>query len=193
MVFCINMIIPKIIFYLNIAAWLLPPFRQKGCKYFLYFLVLALSDPIFTVIDWFYPTDSTTYYVFISTILLIVLFRKKFLYLMLIFIILMNFFLTNLEIRVFTFVIHFIILIYFLKEFIVIISEESKIIVFNLVLVLYEASIIFKFAASYLSIAGYLYFYITTAFEILIAGFFTLYNEKNSPAINIQMEPRETE
>jgi hypothetical protein len=185
------MIIPKIIFYLNIAAWLLPPFRQKGCKYFLYFLILALSDPIFTIIDWFYPTDSTTYYVFISTMLLIVLLRKKFLYLLLIFIIILNIYLNNLEIRIFTFVIHFVILLYFLKEFVVIISEESKIIIFNLVLVLYEASIIFKFAASYLAIAGYLYFYITTAFEIFIAVFFTIYNEKNSPVINIQMEPRE--
>jgi hypothetical protein len=187
------MIIPKIIFYLNIAAWLLPPFRQKGCKYFLYFLILALSDPIYTIIDWFYTTDATTYYVFISTMLLIVLVRKKYLYLLLIFIVLMNFYLNNLEIRVFTFVIHFIILLYFLKEFIVIISEESKIVIFNLVLILYEASIIFKFAASYLAIAGYLYFYITTAFEILIAVFFILYNEKNSPALNIQMEPRETD
>ena len=60
---------------------------------------------------------------------------------------------------------------------------------FNLILLLYEASVLFKFSASYFITAGYLFFYITTAFEILIAVFFSLVNEKNSPVLKLQMEP----
>jgi hypothetical protein len=187
------MIIPKIIFYLNILAWLLPPFRQKGCRYFLYFLILAVSDPLFTVIDYFHQTDSTFLYLVVSILILMVLFRKAYLSLLLIPVILLGIYLSNLEIRAFTFIVHFVILLYFLKEFILLISDKSRILIFNLILVLYEASIMFKFAATYLAIAGYLFFYITTAFEIFIAVFFTVYNEKSSPVINLRMEPRETE
>ncbi len=187
------MIIPKIIFYINVSFWLLPPFRQKGCKYFLYFLILALSDPIVMIINWFRPLESSVYYLVVSTFILIVLLKKKYLLLTLILILFAAIYLSNPEIRMFTFLVHFIILLYFLREFIMIISKDSGILIFNLMLVLYEASIIFKFAASYLSIAGYLYFYLTTAFEIFIALFFAIFNEKNSPFIKLQMEPREIE
>lgn len=186
------MIIPKIIYFFNIFAWLLPPFRQKGCKYFLYFLILALSDPIFGLINWIHNSNSTSYYLFVSTLLLISLLRKKVLLFSLLIVLFLSIYLNNPEIRFFTFLVHFVILLYFLKEIIVIISRDSKIVLFNLVLVLYEATVLFKFAASYLEIAGYLFYYITTAFEVLIAVFFTIYNEKNSPAINLQMEPTET-
>jgi hypothetical protein len=185
------MIIPKIIFIFNTVAWLLPPFRQRGCKYFLYFLILALSDPVFSLIDWIHPSNSTPYYLFVSTLILVTLLKKKILLLSLLIVILLSIYLSNPEIRLFTSLVHFMILLYFLKEMIVIISRESKIIIFNLVLVLYEASVFFKFTASYLEITGILYFYITTAFEVFIAIFFTIYNEKNSPVINLQMEPTE--
>ncbi len=186
------MIIPKIIYIFNTVAWLLPPFRQRGCKYFLYFLILALSDPIFGLIDWIHASNSTAYYLFVSTLLLISLLKKKILLLSLIIVVLLSIYLSNPEIRIFTSLVHFVILLYLLKEMIVIISRESKIVIFNLILELYEASVLFKFVASYLEITGILYFYITTAFEVFIAIFFTIYNEKNSPAINLQMEPTET-
>ena len=183
------MIIPKIIWFLNIAAWLLPPFRQKGCKYFVYFLILALSDPVFQIIDMVRNSDSTSYYLVVSTLILITLFKKKSLLLLMIPILFLSIYLSNPEIRIFTFLVHFIILLYFLKEFIIILGQESKILIFNLMLVLYEASVLFKFGATYFEIAGYLFFYLTTAFEILIAIFFTVYNEKNSPVIKLKMEP----
>jgi len=185
------MIITKIIFYTQTIAWLLPLFRQRGCKYFYYFVLLAFSDPIITIIGFFHPLDATVYYLVISTLLLISLVKKRELLLLLVAVFLMSIFLNNPEIRFFIFLIHFVILLYFLKELLVIISRESKLVIFSLILVLYEATLLFKFAASYLEIAGYLYFYLTTAFEIFIAVFFTIYNEKNSPVINLQMEPKE--
>ena len=184
------MIISLIIYYTQTFAWLLPPFRQRGCKYFLYFLILALSDPIFRLIYWIHATDVTWYYLVISTLVLISLFRKKYLFLLLIADIIILIYLTIPEIRLFTFLLHFIIMLYFLKEFILIISKESKIVIFNLALVLYEVTLLFKLTASYFEFGVYNY-YLTTAFEILPAVFFTIYNEKNSPSISLQMEPNE--
>ena len=185
------MIIAKFIFYVNIVAWLFPPFRQKGCKYFLFFVILALSDLIWYSFFRMHMQDAA-YYLFISTLLLAAVMRKKYLLLLLIPVLSAGFFLTASELRIFTMILHFAILIFFLKEFILIISRESKIVLFDLVILLYEASVIFKFGASYFLTAGYLFFYITTAFEILIAVFFSFINEKNSPAFKLQMEPEES-
>ncbi len=183
------MIIAQIIFYATLIAWLFPPFRQKGCRYFLFFLILALSDPLWYFLHQMHYRDSTFFYLVVSNLALAAVFRKKLLLLLLIPVVLAGIFLNALEIRIFTIIFHFSILIFFLREFILIISHESRIVIFNLILLLYEASVIFKFSASYFITAGYLFYYITTAFEILIAVFFSVINEKNSPVLDLQMEP----
>ncbi len=183
------MIIARIIFYGTLIAWLFPPFRQRGCRYFLFFLILALSDPGWYILNQMHYRDSSFYYLVVSTLLLTAVFRKRQLLLLLIPVFFAGFYLNAPEIRIFTIIFHFILLIFFLRELILIISRESRIVIFNLVLLLYEASVLFKFSASYFITAGYLFFYITTAFEILIAVFFSFINEKNSPVIKLQMEP----
>jgi hypothetical protein len=183
------MIIAKIIFNINLIVWLIPPLRQKGCRYFLFFLLLALSDPGWFILNYIQHNDSSFYYLIISTLILAAVLNKNQLLLLLIPMSFIKIFLNNPEIRIFTIIIHFILLLYFLREFLLIISRESRIVLFNLILLLYEASVLFKFSASYFITAGYLFFYITTAFEILIAVFFSLVNEKNSPVLKLQMEP----
>lgn len=172
------------------VAWLLPLFRQRGCRYFLYFFFLAISDPIITIIRLFHPLDATLYYLVISTLLLISLIKKRELLLLLVVVFFLSLYLNNPELRFFNLLVHFAILLYFLKELLVIISKESKIVIFNLILVLYEVTLLFKIAASYLN-TGYLFYYLTTAFEIFIAIFFMFYNEKNSPVFNLEMEPND--
>jgi hypothetical protein len=185
------MIIPQIIFYSTSVAWLFPPFRQRGCRYFLFFLTLAISDPVWKLITLFQFGDSSFYYLIISTIALTAVLKKKELLLLLIPALFAGIYLSPSEIRIFTIIVHFSILIFFLKEFILIISRESGIVIFNLILLLYEATVLFKFSASYFMTAGYLFFYLTTAFEILIAIFFSFVNEKNSPVIKLRLEPDE--
>lgn len=183
------MIIAQIIFYVNIVVWLFPPLRQRGCRYFLFFLILALSDPGWYFLTLMHFGDATFYYLVVSTLLLATVFRKKQILLLLIPVLFIGIFLTAAEIRIFSIICHFAILIFFLRELILIISRESRIVLFNLVILLYEASVLLKFSASYFMTAGYLFFYLTTAFEILIAVFFSFVNEKNSPAFKLQMEP----
>ena len=185
------MIISRIIFYIGIFVWLLPPFRQKSTRYFIYFLLLAVSDPTFFLINWIHQINSPSYYLILSTLLLISLIRKK--YALFLLIIPAGFIIyhANLDLQLINFLLHFSILLYFLKDLIVSTSEKSKIVIYNLILVMYEVSLMTKFAASYFFRAGYLFYDISSAFEILIAIFFVIYNDKNSPEIKIQMEPRE--
>ena len=185
--------ISLIILYINDLAWILPPFRQKGTKYFIYFFLLAFSDPILFIINLVQSVESRPYYTIIGTLVLISLLRKKPYYLLLLLSIISIIFLNDEGLKIINFFIHFATLLYFLKDFLLSTSQKSKLVIFNLILVMYEASIMMKFAASYFFTVGYLYYYLTTAFEILIAVFFTIYNEKNSPVIKLQMEPSQTE
>jgi hypothetical protein len=60
--------INNILFYLSSAIWFLPLFKQKNTRYFGYFLVLALSDPIGMML---YNLISfhTTYYTLIMLVI----------------------------------------------------------------------------------------------------------------------------
>ena len=40
------MSIPYIIAYTNVFIWLIPPFRQYRTKFFYFFLILGLTDPV---------------------------------------------------------------------------------------------------------------------------------------------------
>ncbi len=185
------MIISKIIFFIDIFIWLLPPFRQKRNKYFIYFLLLALSDPIFYLINLMHTVNPRPYYLAVSTLTLISLTKKKLSLFLIPLAAVLILSLYNTEIQIIIFVIHFTILLYFLKDLILYASEKSKMNVFILILVMYEVSVMVKFAASYLFTVGFLFYYLTTAFEILIGLFFVIYNDKNSPEIKLQMEPKE--
>lgn len=180
----------RIIFFIDLFIWLLPPLRQKNTKYFIFFLLLALSDPFYYLVNLIHLTDSPPYYLIISALVLISLNKKKYSLFLLPLIAGLLFILGNSGIRFCIFILQFIILLYFLKELILTASEKSKMIIFNLVLVMYQVSVMTKFASSYFFTIGYIFYDLTTAFEILICVFFILYNDKNSPQIKLQMEPR---
>ena len=182
------MIISKIIFFIDLFAWLLPPFRQKGNKYFIYFLLLAVSDPIFFLLNWTYDISSPPYYIIISLLAFISLVKKKLLFLILLLSIGFIIYLQNAELIFLNFVIHFFILVYFLKDLVITTSEKDKIIIFNLILVLYEVSVMTKFAVSFLFSTGRLLYDFATVFDIFIGIFFTIFNDKKSPEIKLPIE-----
>lgn len=83
-------------------------------------------------------------------------------------------------------VIHFIIFISFLKVLVVFFSENRKLLLFHLMLVVYEFSLLLKFFVYYHEVeVGPVYYYVTTAFQIIIGIFFVFVNEINSPKLTI--------
>ncbi len=185
-----------LIIYADIFFWLLPPFRQYSTKYFYYFLVMGLTDPIGILIFKLFHLNAGYFYIF-SNILLVysIFFEKKnvinFLFTIIIgsvtyatLVIFKSSFTVNNIIIIIT---HIIIFSKVLKDFIVEIFNSSKVNIFYLFFILYMLSLIIKLLFYITEVkTGYLYFYLTGMFELLMAVYFTFFNVKNSKIIQLK-------
>jgi len=187
------MLLPEIILFLSIIIWLFPPFRQYKGKFFFYFLILALLDPLIDFIFLFASVNTIRIYSVADLFMIISLINlrklQKYLPFILPITVIVIWFSSFLNIRFLNFFIvieHLVILIIFLKMTIVDIYDSMRINLFYIMLDLYLSSLIFKFLANLIDLRfGLLYFYLTSAFEILIGIFFILYNEENSPKVKL--------
>lgn len=173
----------KILFYTSIVIWLFPPVRQWKTKYFYFFLILALADPVSMFLkNYVLSSNIHFYYPFISLLLFFSVYRKdnaneKF------------YFPVTLTISSFTFILtlimeqsqlavgilHFLIVFLFLKEFIIRFSFKSELDIFLLIVIFYEFTTILK----YLNVTfGFTnataYFIITSIFQISFGLFFSI-------------------
>ncbi len=81
---------------------------------------------------------------------------------------------------------HIIIFIIFLRRAIIKLNRENAINLFYLIIGIYELSLSMKYLIEMTDIkTGTPYFYITTAFEIIVALYFILFNEKNSRKLKL--------
>lgn len=69
--------IPILIQYLSILIWLVPPIRQNKTKYFTFFLILALSDPILYSIYLIFGIQALKFYPIMTFLLIISLSNNK--------------------------------------------------------------------------------------------------------------------
>jgi hypothetical protein len=176
----------------NTLVWVIIPFRQYKTRFFGYFLILAVLDLAYIVLKNFIQINTLYYYLY-GTILLLypALLEIKHNYKIGILIVLGitgSFVLYNSPIDsiLVQVVIHLIIFINFLKLLIIHYSQARKLKIFHLMLIIYEFSVILKFFVYYKEIGiGPVYYFLTTAFEILIGLFFIFINEKNSPEFSI--------
>ena len=168
------------IFYVGI--WLIPPFRQRTTKYLNYFIVLALSEITSFVLFLFFNIDQYLIFIFYSYLLVISIIQlnyiKRFSILFLILglcTIIISLFFPN--IKHFIFVsLHLIILIIFLKSFILEMLNKKIFLLFGLLLIFYELTIISKYLNLFTGMTdAYTYFIITSIFQILFGLFFSLF------------------
>jgi hypothetical protein len=182
----------KIIGLASVFVWLLIPIRQFRTRFFLFFLVLGLLDPIALLWGMLLHYNIDAPYLF-GTVLLfyLALFEVKKeikigLSLVLISATFIIVFYSISTSSIFQIIIHFIIFIYFLKVLVVYFSENRKLLLFHLFLVAYEFSLLLKFFVFYHELEiGLVYFYLTTGIQIIIGIFFLFVNELNSPKISI--------
>jgi len=179
----------QIILTLNIFVWLLPPIKQFGGRYFYYFLILALSDPLNIAIRYLF---HFTFYLHLILDLFLILslfdFRMlkniPFVLLLILFSVGSNIFLTPDSAAVLMIICDLIILTIFLKRTVLYLHDYGSINLFFFVLILYETSAISKYLILLFELpVKIIYFNLTTAFEILIALYFTFFTTDNSPKI----------
>lgn len=190
------MIIPYIVVFLSILIWFFPPIRQYKTEYFLFFLILALADPVMQLLIKLLSFPVTRTNLIITYLLILSLIdrnklKKNWIIVLLFFSVLLALAL-NLsleEVYRVKIVLSSIILFIILKDSLLYFNKKQTINLFYLVLIFYEITIIIKFIfVASRTHAGIVYFYTTSFFEIFIGLFFCFFNKKNSPNFKLMKE-----
>jgi len=172
---------------LSQVFWLFPAVRQFKTDLFFYFLILAIMDPLVNVARLSPIAIIYNTYVILSFLILLMFiyinmkkiyfFVAAFLSLVLV---IFSFYLGITYCYDLLIISHTCILFFLIRRALFFVAANRKVNIFQLVLILYETSIIMKLLA-FLTNAevGQLYFLITTIFEIFIAVFFIIFKEDN--------------
>lgn len=172
---------------ISVVFWLLPPFRQFKGRYFYYFLILAVSDPItiFCVEILKAPLYSIHSIAGLLLIFSILFYTGKFenkytlSVLILAGFIVGMIYLKNLLILVL--ITHLINFLMFLKVAILPIYRDGNVNFFYVALLFYELSIVLNLSVFIgQSDMRILIYYMTLFFQILLAIFFTIFTEKSN-------------
>lgn len=177
----------RIIMYISIVAWLFPPIKQYKQSLFSFFLILALTDPVAIILGKILEFPPHLFYNFSCVILLFSLnnfkdINKKSVFLIILLLIIG--FASSQSPSKFTFyyiiLINFIILVKFLIRTLLFVMKNSMINVFHMILILYQTTIILKVLSVVENFSsGVYYFALTNIFQIVIAIFFTIFNESD--------------
>ncbi len=197
-IFALTNIIPKSVFFSTLILWLLPLFRQANDKFFYYFCILAISEPITLILYYFWKVPIYGVFLPASFLLMLSIIGwnatwEKILWtvntLLLIIVILLF---QNLIFHLTAFY-HIILLGYFIALFLKKYFTRDIINLYILMLVVYEfaTTIMFslKFVRTRMNIA---FSSILSLFEILICIFFIFYSYKNSPKIHLLSQKKHT-
>ena len=178
--------VEKIIVYISTFFWLFPPFRQYKGRFFYYFLILALSDPL-AIINYSFIGIPHYFIHSIAGLLLLysfdsIVYVKKYLIANIIFILaffLFLFLLNNLLYVILT--LHLLILYRFIRQALINTYSKNELNIFLCALVFYEISVAVK-TIEFISGTdlGIIFFYLTLSFQILVAIFFTIFREDSS-------------
>ena len=169
------MLFRDFIIYLTIFIWVIIPFRQFRTRFFGYFLALAVMDLVLFTIDLFIPLNSYYYYLYGTIIVLyatLFTFKRnsKIIIVLVLFLfvsIIMFYFPEYAALSQIP--LHIIITVLFLKVLVVYYSKNRKLLLFHLLLVVYEFSIILKFFVIYGDKRIIIpYFLLTNVFEMFM-------------------------
>ena len=186
--------IALIITYLSVFFWLFPPLRQYKERFFIYFLIFALMDPVNLL--YIHVLGGKNVIVFsVGSILLFYTINFslnsiiKYWYVnVLFFTLVILSFLYLPDLHMLLIALHLLIFIKFFKIGIITLHKYNSVNIFQLALIFYELSIIINelvFLSNYE--IKVIFFYTTIFFQILIAIFFTVFKEDN-PRLNIKLE-----
>ncbi len=182
------MIIPYILLVVSVIIWTFIPFRQFRGNYFVFFLILAMLDPLMLFVVKLFHVHPFRFYS-ISSIFLIFslldfdLIKKRIPLITTIALgnTLIAIF-ANLQILKIDLLLQNIIIEYLILERTTLYIQGNNCInYFHLALNFYVVTLIIKDFVVLIDVkTGVYYFYITSSFEILIGLYFLFVNEKNS-------------
>ncbi len=179
----------KILYFSSFFIWLITPIRQYKSKYFLFFLILAVSDTLNVSIYYFFNKNFSGFIFSISTFLMIIsLFERTTIIksrlpivLILIAILVANIFITEPNFYYTIFIInYFTIAFIILKRFIVTYVDNRIMNLFLIVLLFYLSTTLLKLFNIIIGFAdATAFFIITTIVQIAFGLFFSIFRENN--------------
>ncbi|MGE5435591.1 MAG: hypothetical protein ACM3O3_00060 [Syntrophothermus sp.] len=155
------------------------------------FVLLALTDPISLLLNYIFRINSYYTFLIYSSIMLSLSFyyRKKiskFILLIVLLFTIVGIVLSTDYLKFFILGFNALVLINFVTIMLFNSFKEQKINYFYIVLVLYQLTVTLKFLIIILNVnTGPYFYFITTAFEILIGIYFIFFNNINSPSIRL--------
>jgi hypothetical protein len=187
-----------IIVYSSVLIWLIPPFRQYRGNYFYFFTVLGLEGLASVLFSLLFHFNIFKIYNIIDIALLFTLvntiYIKKYWYsffILLTVILLINYYSDNRLIILSIILTHLLIFYIILKNAAIDYNKSGSLKIGFFVLLLYEITVQFKFYLALRNIhPGISFFYMTTAFETIIAIFFIIYKVEKSPRIRLKLRPK---
>ena len=190
------MTIPYLLFFISVFIWVFPPFRQYKTEYFLFFLILAVADPVGALLNIFLAVKPIHENLVVTFLLVIALIgskqlKKSWLIVTLSFLILLAVMMKlplvgSYGIKIF---LSSIILFIILKNSLLYFNSNQTFNLFFLILILYEITIIIKYIYTASGThTGIIYFYTTSFFEFFIGIYFCFFNKENSPKFRLIKE-----
>lgn len=181
------MIIAKIITIFSILVWCLPPLRQFRGAFFYFFLLQAISDPL-ALICLNFSISAISLKVIIASLLFLAVYDPKKILRNSLFgspiiglLFYLSFYSNRPGIIFFLILIHVSIIFLILKKYLNEISfPKVEISLFSLLILFYEATIVTKYFVNIVNIdKGVYYFYLTSAFDILLGIAFCFVREED--------------
>ena len=178
----------KYLFWSSIIVWLFPPIRQFKGSYFIFFLILAITDPLSYLYTFILFIGANNLWIYLISFYLIIVSIsdkdniKKYKYFYIIFfIILILLLFLKLEYHYYLLLIvveHLVIFFMFLKLFITGYVNNNKFNIFLIILLAYELLFILKY---FILLAGFAdadaFFMVTSFAQIAIGLFFSIFRE----------------
>lgn len=170
-----------LIYIVSLIIWMIPPIRQYKGNYFYFFITLAIMDPLSLIFLKTFKIMSYNFYAFASLIVILSLLEKETIkrYLLLEIIglisiggiILTKLFDARIILIIESLIISFIVLTKMVSYF----TNYQRFNPFHIVLLFYVLSLATKYLFFVIfGKGGYMYFFITNAFEFIFAIYFSI-------------------
>ena len=184
--------VSKLILYFNLFIWFLPPFRQYKGGFFLYFLILALTDPIgyllfvnFKIPPYYFYAPSSLILLFVALWYTNVLKPVIILFNSIVSLASAGLFIVFHDVRILIILMAYLQLVIFFNFIIYLVRKlfyRNIFYSYFLVLVLYEFTIIIKSILFIFQINTTLFLiHFLNFFEIIICFYFIIFNLRTGP------------
>lgn len=177
------MSVPLVIAAVSIIVWLFPPFSNRNTKYFVFFIIMALSDPIRLILLYTVKLNPLKLSAGVAFLLLSSLMSKKELrntFIGLFVIVSAIFTAINVQrgmLLASSCIVHLLIIYVVVNSFMIHFTKTRSLNLFLVILIVYEFITVLKFVAAILSYAeGEISFYLATFIQIFFGITFLFIN-----------------